>query len=108
MRKAAGRAALIGMMLGVGLLYAGISQAQDAGVQSERDAELAAAAGSPAPSAHLIAFEADKAAVDVREDDVEAQLTVPDAKPAPGPVSSADSTPRAHPVVTARAYPIRR
>ena len=73
MRKAASRAALIGVMLGGGLLYAGISQAQDAGVQGEREAELAAAAGGPAPSAHLIPYEADKAAVDVREDDVEAQ-----------------------------------
>ena len=72
MRKAASRAALISAMLGGGLLYAGISQAQDAGVQAERNAELAAAAGGPATADHLIPFEADTAAVDVRDDDVAA------------------------------------
>ena len=104
MRKAASRVALIGVMLGGGLLYAGISQAQDAGVQGEREAELAAAAGGPAPSAHLIPYEADKAAVDVREDDVEAQQPAGDAKPA----AAADVAPQAHPVVTAQASPARR
>ena len=108
MRKAAGRAALIGVMLGGGLLYAGISQAQDAGMRSERDAELAAAAGGPASSAHLIAYAADKAAVDVREDDVEAQQLAPDAKSALGPASSAYATPHASPVVTAESSPARR
>ena len=49
MHRAAGRAALIGVMLGGGLLYAGISQAQDAGIQAERDAELAAASGGRRP-----------------------------------------------------------
>ncbi len=106
MRTAAGRAALIAVMLGGGLLYAGISQAQDAGVQSEREAELAAAAGGPAPSAHLIPYEAEKAAVDLREDDVEAQQPVVEQKPAPG--QAADATLQGHPVITADASPRRR
>ncbi len=83
-RKTMTRAALIGFMLCGGLLYAGISQAQDAGVQGERDAELAAASGGPAPSARLIPFEADKAAVDARGDDVApVQLTPKAAAQAP-------------------------
>ena len=108
MRKAAGRAALIGVMLGGGLLYAGISQAQDAGVQAERDAELAAAAGGPAPSAHLIPYEADKAAVDVREDDVEAQQPSVEAKTPPTQAAVTDVTPKTHAVLTAQATPAHR
>ena len=108
MHRAAGRAALIGVMLGGGLLYAGISQAQDAGVQSEREAELAAAAGGPSPSAHLIPYEADKAAVDVREDDVAAQQPPTYAKPAAGQAAAADPMPQAHQVATAQASPARR
>ena len=83
--KAAGRAALIGAMLGGGLLYAGISQAQDVGVQettarTERAAELVAAAGGPAPDAHLVAFAHDASTVDVRDDDVASEPAV-----TPGP-----------------------
>ena len=107
MRKAAGRAALIGVMLSGGLLYAGISQAQDAGVQSERDAELAAAAGGPAPSAHLIPYEADKAAVDVRDDDVEAQQAI-DTKPVAGATAATQVLPHISPVVTVQAALARR
>ncbi|WP_174299232.1 hypothetical protein [Caulobacter sp. S45] len=108
MRRTAGRAALIGVMLGGGLLCAGISQAQDAGVQGERDAELAAAAGGPASSAHLIPYEADKAAVDMREDDVEGQQPATGSRPAPGLAAATGATPQPHPVVTAQAYPARR
>ena len=102
-RRTAGRAALIGVMLGSGLLYAGISQAQDAGAQSERGAELVAATGGPASSDHLIAFEADKAAVEVRDDDVAATQSAVNTTPAPAAVVSA---PR--PVVTAQAGPATR
>ena len=108
MHRAVGRAALIGVMLGGGLLYAGISQAQDAGIQAERDAELAAASGGPTPSAHLIPYEADKAAVDVREDDVDAQQPAVGAKPAATEAAATDAAPQAHPVVTAQASPARR
>ena len=74
-RKAVGRAGLIAAMLGGGLLYAGISQAEEVGAQAvatqqERGAELTAATGGPASQAHLIAFTQDTAAVDTREDDV--------------------------------------
>ena len=104
-RKAATRATLIGVMLGGGLLYAGISQAQDAGVQAERDAELAAASGGPAPAAHLIPFEADKAAVEVREDDVAAvQPAAPPASSAP-PIASDAASGQSRPVKTAQAGP---
>ena len=105
MHKAARRAALIGVMLGGGLLYAGISQAQDAGVQGERDAELVAATGGPAPSAHLIPYAADKAAVEVRDDDVAASLA---SAPAPVPVAMADPAPQPRPVMTAQAAPAGR
>ena len=107
MHKAAGRAALIGVMLGGGLLYAGISQAQDAGVQVERDAELVAAAGGPAPSAHLIPYAADKAAVDVREDDVAAPQPSVNT-PAPASVATADPASQPRPVMTAQAVPAGR
>ncbi len=90
MRRVATRGALIGVMLSGGLLYAGISQAQDAGVPSERDAELAAAVGGPAQPAHLIPYEADTAAVDVRDDDVAAAQPAGD-KAAPKPVAAAPS-----------------
>ena len=85
MRQAAGRAALIGAMLAGGLLYAGISQAQEIATdaQAERGAELAAATGGPAPVAHLIPFEADKAAVEVRADDVAEVAHAPSARPLP-------------------------
>ena len=72
MHPALTRAALIAVMLGGGLLYAGISQAQDSDVQVERGSELVAASGGPASAAHLIAFARDAAAVDVRDDDVDA------------------------------------
>ena len=105
--KAASRAALIGVMLGGGLLYAGISQAQDAGVQVERDAELVAAAGGPAPSAHLIPYAADKAAVDVREEDVDASHASANAA-APAPVATVDPASQPRPVMTAQAAPAGR
>ena len=94
MRKAAGRAALIGVMLAGGVLYAGISQAQDANVQEERAAELIAASGGPSAAAHLIPFEADKAAVEVRDDDVAAA-----APGAAAPVSTPNTGPSAAPAV---------
>ena len=105
MRKAAARVALIGTMLGGGLLYAGISQAQDAGVQAERNAELAAAAGGPAASDHLIPFEADKAAVDVRDDDVAASQAQAETRPGPAP-SAVDPQPT--PVSLSLSSPSRR
>jgi hypothetical protein len=108
MRKAAGRAALIGVMLAGGLLYAGISQAQDSGVQAERDAELVAAAGGPAASAHLIPYEADTAAVDVRDDDVEAQQPAVEAKTPPVRAAASYLTPQTHAVATAQAAPAPR
>jgi hypothetical protein len=79
MQKAAGRAGLIGLMLAGGLLSAGISQAQEAGAdaQAERTSELVAASGGPASPAHLVAFSSDKAAVDVRDDDVAADPAGP-------------------------------
>jgi glycerol kinase len=85
MRKAAARTGLIVLMLTGGLLSAGISQAQDIGAADaqERAAELVAASGGPAASAHLIAFAADKAAVEVRADDVA------DVQPAAAAVTSA-------------------
>ena len=108
MRKAAGRGALIGVMLAGGLLYAGISQAQDAGVQAERDAELTAAAGGPAPSAPLIPYAADKAAVDVREDDVEAQQPAAEVKAFPAQAAATEATPQGQPLVTAQFNPAHR
>ncbi len=108
MRKAAGRAALIGIMLGGGLLYAGISQAQDAGVQGERDAELIAASGGPASPAHLIPYEADKAAVEVRDDDVAASQSAANPE-APIPAVAVEAVPsQPHPVTTAQAGPANR
>ena len=104
-RKAAARTALIGVMLGGGLLYAGISQAQDSevqdvgvqniGVQAERGAELIAATGGPAASDHLIAFNAHRAAVEVRDDDVAAPQ--PGSGPATGQARST-GTPQPTPV----------
>ena len=94
-RPALGRAALIGVMLGGGLLYAGISQAQDVGVQGaqlERSAELVAATGGPASSEHLAAFSKDRTAVEPREDDVTA---LPAAAPAAEPQTTAPVTPAA-------------
>ncbi len=108
MRKAAARGALIGVMLGGGLLYAGISQAQDAGIQGERDAELIAASGGPATTAHLIPYEADKAAVDVRDDDVAAsQSAVNTGTPLPA-VSAVAAPVQPHAVTTAQAGPANR
>ena len=96
MRKAAARTAFIGVMLGGGLLYAGISQAQDAGgLQAERSAELIAAAGGPASNAHLIGFNSDRAAVEARDDDV-APLSPQSEASAPAPVS--DSAAAVEPV----------
>ena len=57
-------------MLGGGLLTAGISQAQEAGAQAERGAELVAASGGPVSAQHLIAFSSGTAAVEVRDADV--------------------------------------
>ena len=93
---ALGRAVLIGVMLGGGLLYAGISQAQDVGVQAvqlERSAELVAAAGGPASSEHLVAFPQDKTAVDPREDDVTALPAAPTSAPSVAP-QAASGTPQ--------------
>jgi hypothetical protein len=86
--KAAGRAALIAVMLGGGLLCAGISQAQDAGaqdIQAERGAELVAASGGPASADHLLAFDKDRAAVETRDDDVAAlpSASAPALQPQP-------------------------
>jgi hypothetical protein len=106
MHKAAGRAALIGVMLGGGLLYAGISQAQEAGDQdgasrAERAAELVAAAGGPAAGAHLVAFTRDAAAVDPRDDDVAAEPAVAPA-PAQTPQPAAQAV-QAQPVALTNA-----
>ena len=103
-RKAATRAALIGVMLGGGLLYAGISQAQDAGVSSERDAELVAASGGPASPAHLIPFQASRGAVDVRDDDVAAVQSAVNTTSRPPCIAT---TPL-QPVVMAQAGPANR
>ena len=108
MRGVFGRGALIGVMLGGGLLYAGISQAQDVGVQGERDAELVAATGGPAPSTHLIAYEADKAAVEVRDDDVAALQPPADAKAAAIPAATPDPTSPPNSMATAQAAPAHR
>ena len=98
MRKAVGRGALISLMLGGGLLYAGISQAQDIGatdIQAERTAELVAASGGPASADHLRAYASDKARVELREDDVapiapaETPVTATSAEVAPTPVADA-------------------
>ena len=95
MHKTAGRAALIAVMLGGGLLYAGISQAQDISqgqnpsIQAERGAELIEAVGGPAPVDHLIPFARDKAAVETRDDDV-APLIQPASVTAP--TASSDDT----------------
>ncbi len=86
------RGALIGIMLGGGLLYAGISQAQDTDIQVERGSELVAAAGGPASSAHLIAFPNDAAAVEVRDDDV-AQEPVISNRPLPASGSASHVQP---------------
>ena len=108
MRKAGARTALISLMLGGGLLYAGISQAQEANVPAERDAELAAATGGPALSAHLIGYAADRAAVDVREDDVEGQPPVAGQRPTSGQAAESDVARAPRPVTTAEATTTRR
>jgi hypothetical protein len=103
MRKAAGRAALIGLMLGGGLLSAGLSQAEEidaSAPQAERGAELVAATGGPASPEHLIAFGQDKAATEAREDDV-----APIAAP-PAPAGADHDAPRA-PTAPAPATPER-
>ncbi len=102
MRNAAVRAALIGAMLGGGLLFAGISQAQDANVQQERTAELVAASGGPASDAHLIAYVSDKAAVEVRDAEVvgSPSETAAGAEITPSPDATAhvaSAAPIAHP-----------
>ena len=99
-QRIAGRATLIAVMLGGGMLYAGISQAQDANNPAERASELAAATGGPAPADHLIAFAHDATAVDAREDDVESSAVEP-ASPASGAPDDVVSPPKAQPV----AYP---
>ncbi len=98
-RKAAGRAGLIAVMLTGGLLSAGISQAQDIGAADaqERAAELVAASGGPASGAHLIAFSAQPAAVDVREDDVAAASPAASSEP-DGDASSLQAADRLAPI----------
>ena len=83
-RKLVVRSTLIAVMLGGGLLSAGISQAQDAGVQEERNAELVAASGGPASSQHLIPFASERAAVEARDADVAGST----AEAAPGVAAS--------------------
>ncbi len=107
MRKTAGRAALISVMLAGGLLYAGIGQAQDAGVQdirAERAAELVAASGGPASGEHLIAYASDRAAVEEREDDVAPVAQPPKAAIAPAEVRT-DSVDASAPIPVASAEP---
>ena len=97
MRPALGRAALVAVMLGGGLLYAGISQAQDVSVQSaqlERSAELVAATGGPASGDHLAPFSQDGTAVEAREDDVTA---LPATTPAVEPQTASAAPPTAAP-----------
>jgi hypothetical protein len=112
MDKAGGRAALIALMLGGGLLYAGISQAQDIGAadaSAERSAELAAASGGPASPAHLIVFDKDRAAVDARDDDVAPLAATPDggSTSTPSPLAQAVPTP-ASPAASLDGAPPRR
>ena len=107
-RPALGRIALIGVMLGGGLLYAGISQAQDAGVQSaqvERGAELVAASGGPASSEHLATFSQDRTMVEAREDDVAAlPQTSPAAEPQTASAAAPDTQQMAAAGATDRAH----
>lgn len=98
MRKTVVRATLIGAMLGGGLLFAGISQAQDAGLQSpdiqqERGAELIAAVGGPASTAHLIPYVSDKAAVEARDAEVAGSPSEVDDLTAPSSAVSLSGTP---------------
>ncbi len=94
--RLAGRAALIGAIITGGLLAAGIAQAQAQTLPSpaaqadpsaapsssgdtagqptaaDRQAELIAATGGPAPAQHLMAVAPERPAVEARADDVEA------------------------------------
>ena len=101
--RIAGRVAFIGAMIGGGLLVAGIAQAQaqpapapdpaavfartasgpDTGYPTlaDRQAELAAAAGGPAPVQHLMMVAPERPAVETRADDVEDAAPDPAATP---------------------------